>query len=374
MAITREDFKNIPSSGVIPDDRVPSYAFAVAYAFTYTGAPSGSTFNHTFTGKIVLYFYDGGGSVKYVVEIEQTYNLFIFPLAPGLVLYTWNWVPSAEKIKGRKGEAEDAPPMETLGSGTFGVEPAEDSGTSNGEVIVDSRFYSGIFEEPLESGDKVKIKFHNLSAGFVVARASLQLATELGGGFAAIFDWTSNLRMANQGAGGLLLQHREIRSGGQLGALRIRQFKNGLKNCCIAKTADDVLWVLANWATYGRLFFSEDGGTSLPNATYRTPTGETKEIAVFGEGYKILDLKAAPQGGLVALAEKDNVLYTASSADNFISTRKVGPKRASGLYQLGLGGTTTADATILVAAAGHEYLIEGSGAPIERPAPDEEGE
>lgn len=182
MAITQSDFKQIPSSGEIPDDRVPASAFAVGFVFTYYGTPSLDTFNHTFSGKIVLHVMDASDAVKYVIEIEETYNLFIFPLAPGLVLYTWNWVPTAEKISGRKGEAEDAEPMTTLGLGTFGVDPAEDSGTTNREVIVDSAFYSGLFTEPLESGDKLVIKFHNLSAGFVVREASLLLATELGGG------------------------------------------------------------------------------------------------------------------------------------------------------------------------------------------------
>lgn len=189
MAITREDFQNVPSSGVIPENLLPASEFAVSYAFTYIGTPALDTFNHTFSGRIVLHFTDEAGNVKYVVEIEETYNLFIFPLAPGLALYTWNWVPSAERIEGRKGVAPDAPPMETLGEATFGVDPAEGSGTTDREVIVDSRFYSGIFVEPLEFGDKVKIVFHNLSAGFVVARASLSLATEIGGAvLRSLFD------------------------------------------------------------------------------------------------------------------------------------------------------------------------------------------
>lgn len=181
MAITRQDFKQIPSDGIIPDDRVPASAFAVGYTFTYFGYPSLSTFNHTFEGKIVLHVLDSSDAIKYVIEIEQRYNLFIFPMAPGLVLYTWNWVPSAEKISGRKGTGEDAEPMTTLGLATFGVEPAEDSGTSNGEVIVSSTFYSGVFTEPLARGDRIKIAFHNLSPGYVVSRAGLVVATEPGG-------------------------------------------------------------------------------------------------------------------------------------------------------------------------------------------------
>lgn len=181
MAITRDEFKPVPSSGIIPDDRVPASQFAVGYTFTYTGSPSLGTFNHSFTGTIRLQVLRADDSIKYSIEIQQTYNLFIFPLAPGLVMYTWNWSPNSEQIIGRLGpdpHDEDAPLMTTLGQGTFGVDPADGFGTSDREVIVNSTFYSGIFTEPLERGDKIKIVFHNLSAGFVVARASLSLATE----------------------------------------------------------------------------------------------------------------------------------------------------------------------------------------------------
>lgn len=365
MALTRLDFKNLPSSGIIPDDRVPASSFAVGYTFTYYGSPSLSTFNHTFTGKVVLHVLDSFEGILYVITMEETYNLFIFPLAPGLVLYTWNWVPSAESIVGRKGESEDAPLMETLGAGSFGVEPAEGSGTTDFEVIINSRFYSGIFEELLTNGNKFKIKFHNLSAGFVVKQASLQLATVTSDiFFAAILDWTSNLRIASaEGNGGVLLQRREVCSGRKIGALRVRQFLTGLKNVKIAKTLDNAFWILANQAEHGRLFLSEDDCSRAPKrATFRTTTGEEKEIEMFGIGFKMLDLKAKPNGVLVALAERDNTLYICQSSDNWIHNRRVGPKQNNSLYQLGL----PSDDTILVATAGHEYLLEGDGKPIER--------
>jgi hypothetical protein len=181
MAITRDDFTQIPSTGIIPDDMVPADAFAVSFTFSYSGYPSLETFNHTFTGKLVVHVLNADDTIKYVITIEETYNLFIIPLAPGLAIFTWNWVPSSEKISGTKGDGPDAEPMAQLGEGaSFGVDPAEGTGNTNGEVIVDSTFYSGIFQEPLEPGDKLKIEFHNLSAGFVVARASLRLATEAG--------------------------------------------------------------------------------------------------------------------------------------------------------------------------------------------------
>jgi hypothetical protein len=180
MAVTRDDFQNVPSSGIIPDDLVPADAFAVSYTFLYFGNVDITNFNHSFVARVKIYFYNDADDVIYVVEIEEHYNLFIIPLAPGLAIYTWNWVPQQEEIKGRKGEDEDAEPMTTLGLGSFGVEPAEGTGTTSGEVIVDSTFYSYLFTETLESGDKLKIKFHNVSAGYVVSRASLQIATEGG--------------------------------------------------------------------------------------------------------------------------------------------------------------------------------------------------
>lgn len=180
MAITRQDFAPVPSDGIIPEGRAPAAQFAVGYSFIYTGYPSIGSFNQSFTGTIRLHVVRSDDSVKYAIEIKQTYNLFIFPLAPGLLMYTWNWVPSAESIVGRKGDDPtdpDAPLMTTLGQGSFGVDPAEGQGTGNSEAIVASTFYSGIFTEPLARGDKLKIVFHNLSAGFVVSRASMLLAT-----------------------------------------------------------------------------------------------------------------------------------------------------------------------------------------------------
>ncbi|RYG63448.1 hypothetical protein EON80_21220, partial [bacterium] len=178
MAILKEDFQNIPSSGEIPASMVPASSFAISFAFSYTATPSLDTFNKSFTGKIVVQVLNSAGGVKYEITIEEQYLVFVFGLAPGLVLYTWNWDPSYEKISGTIGTGDSAPPMTTLGEGTFGVDPAEGSGTSDGPVYIDSRFYSKIFTEPLDPGDKLKIKFHNLSAGYVVSRASLSLATE----------------------------------------------------------------------------------------------------------------------------------------------------------------------------------------------------
>lgn len=180
MAITKSDFTAIPSSGIIPDKLVPASEFAVSYFFSYTGTPSLSTFNHSFSTRLVLEILDSNNTVKYAITILETYDVFIFPLAPGLALYTWNWVPQDESVSGTIGDGPDAPPMSTLGEGSFGVDPAEDSNTTDREVIVASRFYSKIFTEPLESGDVLKIKFHNVSAGFVTDRASLQLATQPG--------------------------------------------------------------------------------------------------------------------------------------------------------------------------------------------------
>lgn len=176
MAITRDDFQNIPSSGIIPADMTPASEFAVSYFFSYTAVPNPSSLDASFRTKLVLHVLDRNDAIKYVITIEEQYFVLIAG-GSGLVLYSWNWVSPSEKITGTIGEGPDAPPM-TLGQGTFGVEPEEGSGTSDNEVIVESRFYSGIFTEPLEPGDKLKIAFHNAGAGYVVARASLQLATE----------------------------------------------------------------------------------------------------------------------------------------------------------------------------------------------------
>lgn len=191
MAITRDEFKQVPSTGIIPDDRVPASQFAVGFAFTYEGNVDITNFNQSFTARVVFHITDANDKVKYLIRLTEPYNLFIFPLAPALAIYTWNWVPSGEVIEGFKWavptdvppglnppQIADAQPMQTLGLASFGVDPPEGSGTTDGTAFLQSTFYSGIFKEPLAPGDKIKIRFHNISAGFVVSRASLLLATE----------------------------------------------------------------------------------------------------------------------------------------------------------------------------------------------------
>ena len=195
MPISQRDFKGLPSSGIVPADRAPASQFGIGYVFSYTGSPDASNPNQGFTTRLVVHVENAAGDVKYIIRIENKWNLILFEIAPGLILFTWNWIPSAEKIEGfvLQPPTINVPPgwnppqiataraMTQLGNGaSFGVEPAQGTGTSNGDVIVDSAFYSGIFTEPLDAGDRFVVRFHNASAGYVPSRASLQLATEVG--------------------------------------------------------------------------------------------------------------------------------------------------------------------------------------------------
>jgi len=195
MAITQSDIKSLPSSGIIPENRVPASAFAIGYSFIYTGQVDFTNPNQGFTARLVVHVENSLGQAKYVIRIEEKYNLIIFPLSPLLVLITWNWIPSAEKIEGFAFDAPipdlppgwdppqlaSARPMKQLGSGaSFGVDPAEGSDSTPGEAIVASTFYSGIFQETLDFGDRLVVKFHNTSAGMLPSRASLLLGTEAG--------------------------------------------------------------------------------------------------------------------------------------------------------------------------------------------------
>jgi hypothetical protein len=291
MAIDRTSFTQIPSSGLIPDDMVPAEAFALSFTFSYTGYPSLSTFNHTFTGTVKVHVLNPDDSIKYSVEIQETYNLFIFPLAPGLVLFTWNWQPSAEFIVGRIGaDSDEAPQMSTLGAGSFGVEPAEGSGTSNGEVIIDSTFYSGIFTESLDLGDKVKIKFHNLSAGYVVSRASLRLATELGSSVLdAVRDGRTGETWAFYADNGKLQCARSRRREGFAlrdtdsvvldgAASHVRAIRSGPAVLCVAATSKSLYLTasLDSGASWKDIMFS--GATVKPLAS----TGDGNVVYIYG--------------------------------------------------------------------------------------------
>ncbi len=194
MPIAQSDFKGLPSSGIVPAVPLPASAFCVGFDFIYTGTVDASNPNQSFTARVVIHVENESGQVKYVLRIEEKYLLIIFQLAPGLAFYTWNWQPNAERIEGfalspptanvppgwSPPQIEGARKMAQLGNGaSFGVDPAEGSGTTDSEAIVESTFYSGLYEEPLEVGDRFRVRFHDVGAGYVVSRASLLLATQV---------------------------------------------------------------------------------------------------------------------------------------------------------------------------------------------------
>jgi hypothetical protein len=212
MAITKTDFKNLPTNGLIPEDRVPSSEFAVSYFFSIvrTGNPSG--FDASFDGTVILHVLDAAGAIKYVITLKFHFNVFILGM-PGFSLYTWNYVPSLENISGTIGDGPDAPPMKTLGTGTFGTDPSDGFGTSDLEVFVESRVYSKIFTEPLEPGDKIVV-FHRDLGTYGLKQNSLSLATQSGESDPGLYDprCGQQFRAVDDGTGMRVLRSRHSTS------------------------------------------------------------------------------------------------------------------------------------------------------------------
>lgn len=178
MAFTKNEYKNIPSDGIIPDDRVPADQISFGYTFTYeTYANFDSFFVPPLKGHIVLELKDSAGNLKATFDLQETYTISVPQPSPGLVLYTWAWDGGAEQFSATDANGE---PITTEGKVSLGTLPPTDSDSSTGVVIIkEATFYSYTFNFDVDEGDTLKIKFHNLSAGTVTDKASLLVATRL---------------------------------------------------------------------------------------------------------------------------------------------------------------------------------------------------
>lgn len=176
MPFSLFDYRNIPSSGVIPAvDLLPADQFSFAYAFIYEkDVNPDEGFSSDFNTHITLQIHDSAGALKATFDAFETYHVLLFSMAPGLAFYTWNWDINKEKFTATDGARN---PITTDGAFGLGAIPASDSGTTDRTAIVSSTFYSPIFNLDLEEGDTLKITFHNASAGFVTDKASLKIAT-----------------------------------------------------------------------------------------------------------------------------------------------------------------------------------------------------
>ena len=194
MAITRGSFQNIPSSKPnqphqpVPAKLVPAQEWAVSYFFSYEMDATELISYKEFDSTLILRVYNSANTVKYEVTIKERFSCLV--MSPGGVsFYSWQWIPQREKIEGRKGTSPGAPLMKTLGQGTFGVDPPQQGGYGdNSAVIIEGRYYSGIFREPLDRGDSFEVYRHTVDSSRVVKEARLQLATELGGVSCALHD------------------------------------------------------------------------------------------------------------------------------------------------------------------------------------------
>ncbi|BCM88725.1 hypothetical protein IAD21_00567 [Abditibacteriota bacterium] len=176
-----------------------------------------------------------------------------------------------------------------------------------------------------------------------------------GGKISALWDRVGAYRMARPGLAGTILEHRYPGSSSIYAVPQYRGFYEGVNNPCIAKTRDNALWILGNEATQGKLWLSEDDGTTKTRVT-RKVDGREQELLVFGSGYEMIDLKVAPSSGTMwALAGKDSRLFVSSSRDDWNTVKELGPQK-SPPYALGVA----ADETILVASAMHEFLYDGN--------------
>jgi hypothetical protein len=149
---------------------LPADQFSFAYTFIYTVSVGLEVQPPTkLDAHIALEVIDAAGSVKAIFEAYEYYSIVV-----GQLQLIWAWISNQEKFTGV--DAAGAA-IETEGQFSNGVDPASGTEVALGDVAFSSTFYSLIFNFDLEEGDRIRIKFHNVSAGFVTNKASLKIAT-----------------------------------------------------------------------------------------------------------------------------------------------------------------------------------------------------
>jgi len=225
--------------------------------------------------------------------------------------------------------------------------------TAEGGVI-DACFQSAPYKCNLPVGAVLEVVFDHWQFAHL-REATYSFAFKGSAHFSALWDRVGAFRTARGLDGGTLLEHRFPGAASIYSVPRARAFFPGVNNACIVKTPDNALWILGNEATKGRLWLSEDDGTTRTRVSH-TVNGVKEDLLVFGDGFEIIDLKAAPTDGTMwSLASKDGVLYLSSSRDDWLRNITLG-RAKSPPYSMGISH----DGTILVASATHEFEYDGN--------------
>ncbi|RYX82853.1 hypothetical protein EON83_17235 [bacterium] len=232
-------------------------------------------------------------------------------------------------------------------------------------IYIDATFQSACYNCDIPVGAVLEVVTDKWQFG-QLREATYSFSFKGGGRISAIWDRVGAFRMARPGTGGTILEHRYPGASDAYNVPQARAFYEGVNNACVLKTPDNALWILGNEATQGKLWLSEDDGTTRNRVT-RKVDGKEQELLVFGSGYEIIDLKASPSGGTMwALAGKDSRLFLSSSRDDWDKVIELG-RAKSPPYALGV----SSDEVVLVASATHEYEFDGQTI-RERPDPNAE--
>ncbi len=371
MSFSLSDYRNIPSSGLIPDAMVPADQISFAYSFTYqTEFDPDAGFQSSLKGQVGLELKDADGNLKATFDLRETYRITILPLAPSLVYYLWNWDANREKFLGTDA---DGNPLSTLGEVSLGVIPSGDSGTTDRTAFISSKFYSFIFNVNVEAGDTLRIKSHTLSAGTVVARASLQVATRLGGSTSpALVDGRcgQQLRVTTDTQKTNLVRSRRLDSPVALSQTEWTQDDDGLvvnkplNGPQIAQADGNTLYILGTVKDQLLLFRSQDEGK-----TWQQIMSETTNL-------KILAAYLA-RGGRYIIYGVDTTQKAAYAIlkhgqDQWILS-ETGPCTLAPPNNLGTSADTTLSTSAPLPTSKVSSLEEGDGGALRLLATDKDG-
>jgi len=331
-----------------------------------------------------------GGTVLFEQEVTVRFGIVVQMFGPDVGSFLWFPLDSADAYK-RETTICDGQAVPVDGSGhhegwRFVDTPKPDPYSEQGDVragdfddvtdddaatstftvdggYIDATFQSARYNCNIPAGAVLEVVFDHWQFANL-REATYSFAFKGSSKLSAIWDRVGAYRTARPFQAGTLLEHRFPGAGESVTNSRARAFYEGVNNACLCKTRDNALWILGQEATKGKLWVSEDDGTTKSRLTRKTPEGTDEEVIVFGDGFEMIDLMSAPGDGTMwALGTKNNLLYLANSRDDWVNSKELGQAK-SPPYAMGIAR----DGTVLVASATHELEYDGTNI-TERPAP-----
>ncbi len=243
-----------------------------------------------------------------------------------------------------------------------------------GGILVKITYYSAPYKVNIAPGAIFDAVRDTAGIGQLDKEATYKISYKLQVGIGRWLDSNSLLHLAIPGtvggASGVQIFERTTRRAthSKLDPLRGKAFIPAISQPHLCKTSDGTLWLLAqDRGRGGVLYQSDDDGLTFRRSAFKSE-GRASEVIVFGTGFTMLDQQPNPAGGMYQLAVSEGVLFLQRFPQPFAQNRKIGVARSGQIYRLGVPEGKTAQGTIYVTSAAHQFVSddEFDSPPVER--------